>query len=92
MKEKGRLRELGADQAMARDPTPQPNNIRNIHQIGIYYLKGFHLFCKCAFEKACLLTLGLAEDVLGPIYLSLILLFYCGCISLGKHSKRLDII
>lgn len=33
-----RERELSVGQSMARDWTPQPNNIHNIHQICIHYL------------------------------------------------------
>lgn len=40
MYEKDRGREPGAGQSVARDQTPQLNNIHNIHQICIYYLRG----------------------------------------------------
>lgn len=31
-------------QSVARDRTPQPNNIHNIHQICIYYLAGIFIY------------------------------------------------
>lgn len=57
MYEKIRGREPGAGQPVARDQTPQPNNIHNIHQICIYYLRGvlsILQMCMCVWKgPAC---------------------------------------
>jgi len=85
--------EPGEGQSVARDPTPQPNNIHNIHQIFIYYLTGIlsilqmcMCVCVCIWEgpacKVSVLSLTLPNAYKGSTE------FYvwkCKCIS-GKEA------
>lgn len=54
-----RGREPGAGQSVARDRTPQPNNIHYIHQICVNYSRGILSIlqmCLCVFEKGQLVS------------------------------------